>query len=67
MDDLIDAFRVFDQDKDGKLGVEEFKFAMKNLGEKMHDHEVDEILAESDLAYDGFISIEEFAKLIKNR
>lgn len=35
LDDLVDALKVFDGDHDGKITVEEFKFAMMTMGEKM--------------------------------
>ena len=67
LDSLIDALRVFDQDKDGKLSVEEFKYAMTSLGEQMKPDEVEEIITDTELIYDGYLYIEEFAKMMMNR
>jgi len=35
LDDLVEALKVFDSDHDGKITVEEFKYAMMTMGEKM--------------------------------
>ncbi len=46
--------------------MEEFLFAMVNMGEKMTEEEVKEIIADSDVE-NNHIKIEEFAKMIMNR
>ena len=66
LQDVIDALKVFDSDHDGKITVDEFLYAMVNMGERMTEEEVREILADADL--DGnSIKVEEFAKMIMNR
>ena len=35
LEDLKEALRVFDSDKDGRITTEEFKYAMMTMGEKM--------------------------------
>ena len=35
LEDLKEALKVFDTDHDGKITVEEFKYAMMTMGEKM--------------------------------
>ncbi len=47
--DLIEALHVFDSDHDGKLSVEEFKHAMMTMGEKMQEHEIEEIVNDTEL------------------
>jgi Ca2+-binding EF-hand superfamily protein len=49
LDDLKDALNVFDTDKDGKITIEEFKYAMMTMGEKMQEHEIEEIISDSNL------------------
>jgi len=44
LQDLIEALKVFDSDRDGKVTVEEFKYAMMTMGEKMQEHEIEEII-----------------------
>ena len=40
LEDVITALRVFDTDKDGKISVEEFTYAMVNMGERMTESEI---------------------------
>ena len=65
--DLVEALQVFDSDHDGVLSVEEFKHAMMTMGEKMQEHEIDEIVNDSELVINKTIRIEHFANLIMNR
>ena len=59
--ELVDALKVFDSDKDGLLSAEEFKHAMMNMGEKMQEYEIDEIINDSELVQNRHIKIETFA------
>ena len=66
--DVKEALNVFDTDHDGLITVEEFKFAMTNMGEQMDESEVKEILEDTNLVGDGkFIKIDDFAQMIMNR
>ena len=67
MQDLIDALKVFDSDHDCKISVKDFKNAMSNMGEKMSDEEIGEIVDDSDLVNNEYILIDDFAKMIMNR
>ena len=58
--------KVFDSDHDGKITVDEFLYAMVNMGERMTEEEVKEILADAELEGNS-IKVEEFAKMIMNR
>ena len=44
LQDIIEALKVFDTDHDGKISLDEFKYAMVNMGEKMDDLEIEEII-----------------------
>lgn len=66
LQDVVGALKVFDTDHDNMLTVEEFLYAMVNMGEKMTEEEVREIIGDSEVV-DGHIKIEEFAKMIMNR
>jgi len=67
LEDLVEALKVFDADRDGKITIEEFRNAMLNMGEKMKDHEIEEILNDGELVHDKFIHITDFAQLIMHR
>merc|ERR1712194_1006352 len=45
---LREAFRVFDRDGDGSVSKTEFRNVMQNLGEKLSEEEVDELIATVD-------------------
>jgi calmodulin len=57
-DEMTEAFRVFDKDGNGFISATELRNAMLNLGEKLTDEEVDEMLREADLNGDGQIDYE---------
>ena len=40
----MDALKVFDNDRDGKIPMADFKKAMLNMGEKMSEDELTEII-----------------------
>jgi calmodulin len=54
-EDLKAAFRVFDKDGSGKISAGELRHVMTNLGEKLTDEEVDEMMREADVNNDGEI------------
>ena len=55
LEDVTNALRVFDSDKDGKISVEEFTYAMVNMGERMTEQEIQEIIADSQLVNNNYI------------
>lgn len=54
-EDLRAAFAVFDKDCSGKISAAELRHVMTNLGEKLSDEEVDEMMREADVDGDGEI------------
>ncbi|KAL3874258.1 hypothetical protein ACJMK2_037298 [Sinanodonta woodiana] len=61
-EDIIDAFRVFDKDGNGFISLAELRHVMTNMGEKLTDDEVDEMIREADIAGEGHVSYEEFVR-----
>lgn len=43
-DEFIRAFQIFDKEGNGFIGVGELRYVLTQLGEKMTDEEVDELL-----------------------
>ena len=50
---LLDAFQVFDKANSKQISTSELKHVMTNLGEKLTDEEVDEMIREADVDGDG--------------
>ena len=65
-DELLEAFRVFDQDGDGFISAEELRYLMCNLGEKLSQEEVNEMIAEADTDGDGQVDYREFVAMMKS-
>ncbi len=63
-DDLIDAFRVFDMDGNGCISANELKFVLANLGERISDEEIEEMIRDSDTDGDGLIDYKEFIRIL---
>ena len=58
---------MFDKDGNGFISAAELRHVMTNLGEKLTDEEVDEMIREADVDGDGQINYEEFVKMVPNR
>ncbi|XP_062084489.1 calmodulin-like protein 11 [Humulus lupulus] len=63
-DELREAFKVFDKDQDGYISPTELKHVMINLGERMKDEELDQMIRDADLDGDGLINYEEFVRMM---
>lgn len=63
-EEMRQAFSVFDKDGSGTITAEELRVVMMNLGEKMTEEEVDEMVREADLDGDGEINYQEFVKMM---
>ncbi|KER25111.1 hypothetical protein T265_14277, partial [Opisthorchis viverrini] len=60
-EEIREAFRVFDKDGNGFISAAELRHVMTNLGEKLTDEEVDEMIREADIDGDGQVNYEENA------
>ena len=47
-EEIKEAFKVFDKDNNGFISAAELKSVMANLGEKLSDEEIDEMIREAD-------------------
>lgn len=57
-EEIRDAFKIFDKDGNGLISANELRQIMANLGEKLTDEELDEMMREADLNGDGQIDFE---------
>ncbi|XP_039013883.1 calmodulin-like [Hibiscus syriacus] len=62
IDELQEAFKVFDRDQDGFISVNELRQVMMNLGERLTVEEAKQMIREAD--GDGVVSYEEFARMM---
>ncbi|CAK9165025.1 unnamed protein product [Ilex paraguariensis] len=63
-EELKEAFKVFDKDENGYISANELRHVMINLGEKLTDEEVEQMIREADLDGDGQVDYEEFVKMM---
>ncbi|XP_054710375.1 calmodulin-A-like, partial [Uloborus diversus] len=62
--ELREAFRVFDSDGDGFISPAELSQVMRQLGEKLSDDEVLDMIREADLNGDGRVDYNEFVCIL---
>ena len=63
-EELMEAFKVFDKDGNGFISAAELRHVMTNLGEKLTEDEVDEMIKEADFDGDGQVNYDEFVKMM---
>merc|ERR1711939_1193065 len=64
-DEIIKAFKLFDDDETGEVSFKNLKRVAKELGESMGDEEIQEMIDEADTDGDGEINEEEFLRIMK--
>ena len=64
-EEILKAFRLFDDDETGKISLKNLKRVAKELGENMTDEELAEMIEEADRDGDGEINEEEFLRIMK--
>ncbi|XP_015354325.1 calmodulin-like [Marmota marmota marmota] len=63
-EEIREALRVFDKDGNGCINAAELCYVMTNLGEKLTDEEVDEMIGEADIDGDCQVNYEEFVQMM---
>jgi len=61
-EEVVDAFRVFDKTKEGRIWKEDLRHILTNLGNSMPQSEVDELIAYADNDGSGWIDYAAFVK-----
>merc|ERR1712202_97702 len=64
-EEIIKVFRLFDDDETGKISFKNLKRVAKELGERMTDEELQEMIDEADRDGDGEVNEEEFLRIMK--
>eukprot|EP00667_Euglena_gracilis_P019488 EG_transcript_20895 len=65
LDDIEEAFRIFDKNQDGFISLPELRLVIDKLGERMPESEIKDMFNEVDLDKDGKISFQDFAAILK--
>ena len=63
-DEALLAFNLFDTEKTGKIGLKQLRKCVKELDEKISDTDLKSIIEEFDGDNDGYITKEEFIKIL---
>ena len=66
-EDIIQAFKVFDPDNSGIIKADKLRLIMMNLGEKLTDAEIDELIREADKERNEKIDYERFVNLLMSK
>ncbi|OAY35427.1 caltractin [Manihot esculenta] len=64
-EELMKAFRIIDQDNNGKISVDDIKRIAKELGENFTDRDIREMIDEADRDHDGEVGMDEFFRTMK--
>lgn len=64
-EEIMKAFKLFDDDETGKISFKNLKRVAKELGENLTDEELQEMIDEADYDGDGEISQDEFLRIMK--
>ena len=65
VNELLDAFKVFDLKNTGKISVKKFKKVLTDIGQDFSEEEVEDILKYIDVDRDGNINIKDFIQVWK--
>ncbi len=57
-EEIREAFQVFDKDGNGFISAAELRHVMANLGEKLTEQELDQMIKEADIDGDGQVNYE---------
>ena len=63
-EELIEAFKKFDQDNNGLIGPEDVFNLLQSFGQDITINEAEEMVKNVDLDQDGFVNYQEFVKMI---
>ncbi|KAG2465864.1 CETN2 protein, partial [Polypterus senegalus] len=64
-EEILKAFKLFDDDGTGKISFKNLKRVAKELGENLTDEELQEMIDEADRDGDGEINEQEFLRIMK--
>ncbi|XP_051127407.1 caltractin-like [Andrographis paniculata] len=63
--ELMKAFNIIDQDKNGKISVADIQRIAKELGENFTEKEIQDMIDEADRDRDGEVNADEFMRMMR--
>ena len=63
-EDLINTFRIFDKEGNGKISIKELRYVMMSSGVDFNENYIKDIINESNVDNDEFIDYHKFIKLL---
>lgn len=66
-EEMKEAFAVFDKDGSGTISADELRQVMLNMGEKMTEEEIDDMIKEADSDGNGEIDYKEFCAMMSQK
>jgi len=67
LNDIREAFNMFDQNGDGSISTEELKEVMSNLGQVVSDEEIKDMLEDVDTDAEGSLDFDAFKKIMSQK
>ncbi|KAL2520627.1 putative calcium-binding protein CML20 [Forsythia ovata] len=64
-EELMKAFNIIDQDKNGKISAADVQRIAKELGAPFSDREIQDMIDEADRDHDGEVNAEEFMRMMR--
>ncbi len=61
---MREAFKMFDNYGNGLVNLVQMRTSLQNLGEKLRDDEIDELIREADIDAEGNVNYEELVKIL---
>ena len=67
MEDICEAFSAFDGTGNGVIEKEDLRYALTNLGDKLNEEEMEELLKMADVRNDGRIRYKLFVENVEGK
>lgn len=64
-EEIMKSFRLFDQNGDGQIDINDLKYVADLIGETMSQEELYEMIKEADQNRDGFVTEEDFKRVVR--
>ncbi|KAG5533360.1 hypothetical protein RHGRI_027521 [Rhododendron griersonianum] len=64
-EELMKAFHIIDQDKNGKISAPDIQRIAKELGENFTDKDIQEMIEEADRDRDGEVNVDDYMRMMR--